>query len=220
MFDIDDRDPAIPANVPAERLDRRVRRTKQAIRHALIELMLRKGYDGVTVTDIINDADVGRSTFYSHFAGKEEVFLDILEDLGEAFGSKVPLRPGRVFAFSLPLLEHIDQERHLVRALLGRHSGTAIQGRIREILAEVVRAELLAALPAGAAPPPDLDLTVTCVVGAFMGLIARCVDEDVVETPAQLNAAFHTTLGPGVSALLRTASAVPDRNPRGRGSSG
>ena len=50
--------------------DRRVRRTRRALHDALLTLMTEKSYDAVTVQDIIDRADVGRSTFYSHFTDK------------------------------------------------------------------------------------------------------------------------------------------------------
>ncbi|WP_412537769.1 helix-turn-helix domain-containing protein [Longispora sp. K20-0274] len=61
--------------------DRRVRRTRLALRHALVELMVDKGYDAVTVQDIIDRADVGRSTFYAHFTDKEHLFRSGIQDL-------------------------------------------------------------------------------------------------------------------------------------------
>src|SRR6478672_13286337 len=55
--------------------DRRPARTVSALRTALIELMLEKHYDTITVQDIIDRANVGRSTFYSHFRDKEDLLV-------------------------------------------------------------------------------------------------------------------------------------------------
>ena len=62
-------------------LDRRVRRTRQALRQALIELIVERGYDKTTVRDVLDRADVGRSTFYAHFRDKESLFASCFEDL-------------------------------------------------------------------------------------------------------------------------------------------
>ena len=56
---IRDRTPARP--------DRRVNRTRRALKDALCDLILEKGYEHVTVGDVLDRADVGRSTFYAHF---------------------------------------------------------------------------------------------------------------------------------------------------------
>ncbi len=63
--------------------DRRVQRTKRTLREALIALILDKGYDQVTVQDIIDRADVGRSTFYAHFENKDKLLLSGFEDMRE-----------------------------------------------------------------------------------------------------------------------------------------
>ena len=57
--------------------DRRVNKTKKAIYQAFLQLLNDKGYDATTVQDIIDLADVGRSTFYCHYESKE-LLLDEL----------------------------------------------------------------------------------------------------------------------------------------------
>src|SRR5215510_15281228 len=64
--------------------DRRVQRTQQLLRDALIELIIEKGYEEVTVQDIIDRANVGRSTFYSHFMDKQQLLLSRLKQLRES----------------------------------------------------------------------------------------------------------------------------------------
>ena len=54
-------------------VDRRAARTRRALHGALISLILRKGYDAITVQEIIDEADVGRATFYAHYRGKEDL---------------------------------------------------------------------------------------------------------------------------------------------------
>src|SRR6266496_628935 len=56
-----------------DRTDRRVRRTRAALQQALIELLPRKSYEQITVEDICAAADIGRSTFYAHYRGKEDL---------------------------------------------------------------------------------------------------------------------------------------------------
>ena len=61
--------------------DRRVRRTRAALREALLALMTEKGYEAVTVQDLIDRADIGRSTFYSHFTDKTDLLHDMLTEM-------------------------------------------------------------------------------------------------------------------------------------------
>ncbi|MFC4590147.1 TetR/AcrR family transcriptional regulator [Sphaerisporangium corydalis] len=180
--------------------DRRVRRSRRAVQQALIELILERGYDRVSVTEIIDRADVGRSTFYAHFTGKQAVLAANLDDLSDT------LRHGPGGApldFSLPMLEHIAGQRRLVRALLGRRGGAVVMAQAERTLAEIVRAELLAALPAGAPPPGGLEVAVMCVVGAFMTMLRTWVEGDLTATPAELDTAFRALLLPGLTTFLR-----------------
>src|SRR5688500_6236743 len=81
------------------RLDRRVRKTRDAIRQALIDLMTEKGYEAVTVADIIGRADIGRSTFYTHFTDKQQVLNASLDELAGFLRAHRAARPGELFAF-------------------------------------------------------------------------------------------------------------------------
>ena len=60
-----------------QKRDRRVSKTKKAIYQAFLQVLNDKGYDATTVQDIIDLADVGRSTFYCHYESKE-LLLDEL----------------------------------------------------------------------------------------------------------------------------------------------
>src|SRR3989442_3487180 len=54
--------------------DRRTNRTRRSLSAALVELVKEKRFDDITVQNVIDRADVGRSTFYSHFRDKEDLF--------------------------------------------------------------------------------------------------------------------------------------------------
>ncbi|MFC5826108.1 TetR/AcrR family transcriptional regulator [Nonomuraea insulae] len=179
--------------------DRRVRRTRRLIQEALVALILEKGYDAVTVTDIIDQADVGRSTFYAHFTDKQDVLFSNLEQL--TFLHPAPADgAGELFAFSRPMFEHVREQERLVRALMGKRSGGLVHARGEQLLAAAVRGELIAA---GGQVSASLDLLVICVVSAFMGLLRAWVDGETTASPAELNAAFRAAVLPGVRAELR-----------------
>lgn len=66
-------------------LDRRVQKTRKLLQDALIELVAEKGYESVTIQEILDRANVGRSTFYAHFQDKEQLLHSILDRLDELF---------------------------------------------------------------------------------------------------------------------------------------
>lgn len=68
--------------------DRRILRTRRALQAALIQLILEKGYDAVTIEEITDRADLGRTTFYLHFKDKEELFMHAIDTICEDFLEK------------------------------------------------------------------------------------------------------------------------------------
>jgi AcrR family transcriptional regulator len=66
-------------------VDRRVQKTRKLLQDALIELVAEKGYESVTVQEILDKANVGRSTFYAHFQDKDQLLHSILDHLDELF---------------------------------------------------------------------------------------------------------------------------------------
>ena len=61
--------------------DPRVRRTKAAIREAFVRMMQKKEYDAITVTDISEEAQINRKTFYAHYETKDQLFTQILSEM-------------------------------------------------------------------------------------------------------------------------------------------
>ena len=90
--------------------DRRVRRTQAALRNALVALIIERGWDGFSVQELCERADVGRSTFYMHYADKEEVLGGGLADVGREIRAQLRSSGAdRPLAFARPLLEHAQE---------------------------------------------------------------------------------------------------------------
>src|SRR6186713_3590542 len=87
--------------------DRRVARTRRALKDALTDLILEKGYESVTVQDVIDRADVGRSTFYAHFVDKDDLLMAILADLEVPGPDTTEWKPDDpAFDWTLQLFRH------------------------------------------------------------------------------------------------------------------
>ena len=64
-----------------DNIDRRVQRTRQLLNEALMALIVEKGYDAITVQNLIDRANLGRSTFYAHYQDKDDLLLSGMEEV-------------------------------------------------------------------------------------------------------------------------------------------
>lgn len=183
--------------------DRRVRRTRRALHDALLTLMTEKSYDAVTVQDIIDRVDVGRSTFYSHFTDKRDLLDSGFEDLNQLLAQPAARGGEGMLRFSRPLLQHAHSHRRLARALVARRGASPVQDRFHQVLASTIRAELdeLVAQHQGALRADDL--TVDYIAGALQAVITSWLDTAPHKTPQQIDALFHTLLDPGLRVALQ-----------------
>ncbi len=72
--------------------DRRVRRTRDLLGDALVELMHEKPFKQITVQNVLDRAEIGRSTFYTHYRDKEDLFLSDVEDFFEMLAGMLAKR--------------------------------------------------------------------------------------------------------------------------------
>src|SRR5689334_10492837 len=101
--------------------DRRSERTRQLLNAALIELMLEQRYDNITVQDIIDRANVGRSTFYAHYLDKEDLLISGFTRTFDML-SQHPQQQGGAEQQALPSLarffQHAQEHHQLYKALV------------------------------------------------------------------------------------------------------
>lgn len=180
--------------------DRRVLRTRSSIQGALTELILEKGYDAVTASDIIERANVGRSTFYSHFVDKSDVFDDIIAELSLFLRSHPSAPDGPMFAFSLPLFEHIVEQQRVIRALFGRGGHSPALETTSAALSAVIADEVDERF--ASQPPQRRALAVDFVVGAYVSVIGHWLDATRAYTARELDEAFRAFVIPGVHGVL------------------
>ena len=121
--------------------DRRVRKTREALHAAFASLIVSQGYDRTSVQQVLDAADVGRSTFYAHFSGKEALLRSGFERLRHDLAAEAAAEGGP-FAFVLPLLEHARRHSGLYAALLNGSGGTIAQAEMRAIVRPLVERDL------------------------------------------------------------------------------
>lgn len=179
-----------------KRVDRRLQRTRALLQEALTLMIREKGYEATTVQDIIDRANVGRSTFYAHFADKETLLVSRIADLRAELGRHQSRSleasggtPDGGFGFSLAMLEHAQDHWDLYQAMIGRTSGAVVMQYLTVMLADLVR-EGLAAMGLRTTTTRR-DLIVHYVTGAFMSVLTWWLDRAPELAPQEVDEIFR-----------------------------
>jgi AcrR family transcriptional regulator len=164
--------------------DRRVRRTRQLLREALMELTLECGYDRITVQDILDRADVGRSTFYAHYRDKDDLLVSEFEAMHPNWQAD-PGATGTAPTGPVDLLEPLRMafrdagaNRRQFKAMLGRQGSETIRRLLPEPVSNIVREHLRTQFPDWHGDQQKLDAAVQFIVAGFLGTLTWWLDTD------------------------------------------
>jgi len=129
--------------------DRRIERTRRLLRDALVSLLLERDWGDISVRDVCDRADVGRSTFYVHFADKEELLVGGLDDLRDVLRKqrRARARDDERLGFVHGLVVHAHEHQRLFRALLTHRTGHVVQNRFRRMVLDLFREDLASSIP-------------------------------------------------------------------------
>lgn len=180
----------------SKQADRRVQRSQQALKDALLQLMLEKGYAETSVSDIVDRANVGRSTFYAHFADKEDLLQQSLAGLREFLSDEtlpLPSRKGPVhpaLSFALPMFIHAEEQMDLFRSLAGAGSGAPVQEHLQIMLTDLVK-DALDCCVSGDLPGVGNALKAEFIVGAFLAVLLAWLADPERETPVEVDEKFR-----------------------------
>jgi AcrR family transcriptional regulator len=171
--------------------DPRAARTRRALREALVSMIIERGWDAVSIRDVCQRAGVGRSTFYTHFADREELLLAGYDDLRRML-RRVNAVEGRrgPLAFTLPLLEHAEGNKRMFRALVGRRSSEMAKAGLLRLVVALTREDLA----------PFGEATAQYVAGAFFQLLVWWVDSRSQLGPADIERIFRRLTRPVLEA--------------------
>jgi AcrR family transcriptional regulator len=135
--------------VTEKKLDRRVQRTRRLLHKALMSRILEKKYESITVQEILDRADVGRSTFYMHFQDKDDLLISGFQYLrsllisAQAASAALPGKSyERIIGFSLAMFEHVSEYRGVIRALLDSNAEAIVRRHIHSVLVAVIDHEV------------------------------------------------------------------------------
>lgn len=181
-------------------MDARVRRTRDRLGDALWELLQEKELDALTVQEVLDRAGVGRSTFYSHFSDKDDLFVSDIDEFLEGMTTLLSRRgdtsdrvaPVREF------LTHAGEGRHFHDALVGSNRDRDFWELARAHFARAIE-ERLAALPrARGVEPGERPAVARALAGSLVSLFEWWLDRDMPLSPEEMDGLFHRMVWEGV----------------------
>ena len=178
--------------MPNQSVDRRVRRTRRALQDALISLILEKSYDTVTIEEITERADLGRSTFYLHFRDKEELMLHAIDTICDDFIEKhqslmeiVDIPQNAIHRLRLKLDErilyhifaHARENADLYKVMMRGEGGAMVSQRFGNIIKDETLKRLAKIKKLEMKVP--LEVFAVYFSGTLMGLVTWWLEEDM-----------------------------------------
>lgn len=177
--------------------DRRVQRTRGFLQQALIELISERGYDAVTIQDIVDRANVGRTTFYLHYNSKDELFMSCHEAIVSKFriGSLHPMSREELLSLEAPpgmtsAYRHLEDGRALLYSVFQGKDNLLILRRMRDWSARDIEANLRSAFSEEESAIP-LDVLALYLAGAQIGLVQWWLEKRQPHTLEDLAQMFH-----------------------------
>ena len=181
--------------------DLRVQRTKLALGGALVELILSKDFDAITVQSVLDRSGVSRSTFYSHFRSTDDLLLSDAERflrLLEQHFEKVSAGTRRVAPVA-ELLSHVHDFREFKRALdrAGKHEiiDDLFIGHFTRLIEKRIKM-LTSNSDELAIPAP---VAARMFAGALMELLDWWIDRTRAHTPLWADEQFHKLVWKGLA---------------------
>ena len=176
-------------------VDRRIVRTKLAIRDALVTLIKEKGFDALTVSDIADRADINRGTFYLHYQDKfdllEQTETEILQEIQHLFPQASSLHAGdsntvdHLQRLVITLLEYVKERADLMDAFLGLQGNYSFITRIRNVMEQRLQLGAWPGLNAENLLVPQ-EYLISYILHAHLGVLQTWLVAGCKESPQEI----------------------------------
>lgn len=191
--------------------DRRVQRTRQALRDALVTLMLEKSYEKIVVQEIIDRANVGRATFYNHYQDKDDLLLRGVAGIAYRQEEEEIVREshdqpeGTHQSDTLQtagMFKHSRQNKRLHRVMFKRSRENPILEKVTAFLYANVEKQLTQLTAVAHEPTVPIPVLTQFISGGLLALIRWWHDNDFPYTPEEMDAFFQQIAMPGTLNVL------------------
>jgi AcrR family transcriptional regulator len=181
--------------------DRRSQRTQRVLLEALISLLQEKHYEAITVQDIIDRADVGRSTFYAHYQDKEDLMAGVLVHMMDVLSRMEGQQSETGSPRLLPvceLFEHVKQNQQLFKGVARGHGLELFSEKAQEYWSQKFTAELHAYLPTGQQPGVPIPVMAHFISGTLVMMLRWWLDNKMPYSPKEMDDMLQRLVMPGI----------------------
>lgn len=201
----------------SQRIDRRIQRTRRELREALFSLILERGYEAITVLDITERANLGRTTFYLHYHEKEELLVESMKELINELRQGVEPEQAETCTYyirSIRIFEHVERHHRLYQALFGDAGPPGVALLWRTYFTELYQRRVLSQFRTGEIASIKHDLLAAHAAGSLMGLIDYWLKEELLPSAEEMgdlywrlmSASINDVLGRGLDHVERDTS--------------
>ena len=187
--------------------DRRARRTQHNLTHAMVGLITEKRFDDITVQNLIDRADIGRSTFYTHFRDKEDLFQQNWKHFLDFCAQQIDWSKAGHGSFMpvLFLFNHLKEVQPFYRGLVRSGKSEVLFASGTEHLSGRISADWQSQLKRR--PTIPVPILANYLATELFGLLRWWLNERMPHPPAQMDEIYHRLVNPSVKAALQH----PDR---------
>jgi AcrR family transcriptional regulator len=189
--------------------DRRIQKTEALLRGALAELIRERPYEDIVVKEILGRANVGRSTFYTHFRDKDDLLLSCIHDMlrsGQPAGKgRTPAKPHEdILWFSLPILDHIERHRRTSQASMGPQGRRTMHEHLQHAICDLIEDAVSSALHRSSRTPGPAspELLVRWIASTFVLVLNWWVESDNPLPACEADSLFRGLVEPWLVAAL------------------
>ena len=186
-----------------EKQDRRALRTREALIHALLELIENNHYDQITVEDIVQRANVGRSTFYAHYQSKDDLLLSGFEHQLDILAQQIVFDADDQLKFDTSMLfQHAHEHYEIFRTLIWGSSMELLVKDGHATLGHKIEERLKLLLSTRQFPSIPLPILASAVAGILLVLLKWWLDNKMPYTPERMNEIFQQLMMQGIQTAL------------------
>lgn len=194
-------------------LDRRIQRTRPLLQEALFHLIIERGYEQITITEITEQANLGRTTFYLHYRDKEDLLQEGIKTLLHDLHLEVEPETEESCTYhmvSIRIFQHIARRQQLYQAMLKEAGPTRmLEDVMKTYFAELCQRFLPAErLNGGNSSMMTSEILAVHAAGSLLSLLSWWLNQEVSLSAKDMGTIYCQLMAKGNDDLLSHTKSV------------